>query len=131
MIIFFLMKHYRSDIPNYAVDTTTYNCGKTILEAMLDLWTKKGNLLYLFCYNNFKVNPCKCHLFFSLFNLKSININFFFFVEESSSKTFLGVTVGSSFTFDKNTNELCRKGNRNYIPLFDVLNTWLLRKSAL
>ena len=58
---------------------------------------------------------------FSPFNLKSINTNFFF-VEESSNKTFLGVTVGSSFTFDKNTNELCRKGNRNYIPLFDVLN---------
>ena len=37
MIILFLMKHYRSDIPNYAVDANTYDCGKTILEAMLDL----------------------------------------------------------------------------------------------
>ena len=61
--------------------------------------------------DDFKVNPCKCHLFLSPFNLKSINIKKFS-IEGSSSEKFLGVTVGSNFTFEKHINELCKKGNQ-------------------
>ena len=69
-----LIEHYRSDFSNYADDTTPHTCGNTFLEDISDLETTKGSLFDWFCCNNFKVNPSKCHLFLSLFNLKSITI---------------------------------------------------------
>ena len=57
------------------------------------------------------VNPSKCYFFLSPFNLKSINIKKFS-IEGSSSEKLLGVTVDSSFTFEKHINELCEKGNQ-------------------
>ena len=32
-------------------------------------------------------------------------------IEASSSEKFLGITVDRNFTFEKHTNEFCRKGN--------------------
>ena len=111
IIDLFLIEHYRSDFSNYADDTTPYNCGNTFLEVISDLETTMNNLFDWFCCNNFKVNPSKCHLFLSPFNLKSINIKKFS-IEGSSSEKFLGVTVDSNFTFEKHINELCKKGNQ-------------------
>ena len=111
IIDLFLIEHYRSDFSNYADDTTPYNCGNTFLEVISDLETTINNLFDWFCCNNFKVNPSKCHLFLSPFNLKSINIKNFS-IEGSSSKKCLGVTVDSNFTFEKHINELCKKGNQ-------------------
>ena len=111
IIDLFLIEHYRSDFSNYADDTTPYNCGNTFLEVISDLETTINNLFDWFCCNNFKVNPSKCHLFLSPFNLKSINIKNFS-IEGSSSKKFLGVTADSNFTFEKHINELCKKGNQ-------------------
>ena len=106
-----MIEHYRSDFSNYADDTTPYNCGDTFLEVISDLETTIKNLFDWFCCNNFKVNPSKCHLFLSPFNLKSINIKTFS-IEGSSSEKFLGVTVDSNFTFEKHINELCKKDNQ-------------------
>ena len=111
IIDLFLIEHYRSDFSNYADDTTPYNCGNTFLEVISDLETTINNLFDWFCCNNLKVNPSKCHLFLSPFNLKSINIKNFS-IEGSSSEKFLGVTVDSNFTFEKHINELCKKGNQ-------------------
>ena len=81
------------------------------MEVISDLETTINNLFDWFCCNNFKVNPSKCHLFLSPFNLKSINIKKFS-IEGSSSEKFLGVTVDSNFTFEEHINELCKKGNQ-------------------
>ena len=85
------------------------------MEAITDLETTIDNLFDWFCYNNFKVNPSKCHLLPSPFNLKSLNIKNSS-IEGSSSEKFLGVTVDSfafnNFTFETHINELCKKGNQ-------------------
>ena len=44
------------------------------------------------------------------FNAKSINIKSSV-IEGSSSETFIGITIDSNFTFEKQINELCKKGN--------------------
>ena len=80
------------------------------MEVISDLETI-DNLFDWFCCNNFKVNPSKCHSFLSPFNLKSINIKNSS-IEESSSEKFVGVNVESNLTFEKNINELCKKGNQ-------------------
>ena len=74
------------------------------MDAISDLEVK----LDWFCYNNFKANASKCHLFLSSFNGKSINIKSSV-IEGSSSEKFLGVTIDSNFTFEKHINELCKK----------------------
>ena len=38
IIDLFLIEQYKSDFPNYADDTTPYNCGNTFLEAISDLF---------------------------------------------------------------------------------------------
>ena len=106
-----MIENYRSDFSNYADDTTPYNCGNTFLEVISDLETTINNLFDWFCCNNSKVNPSKCHLFLSPFNLKSINIKNFS-IKGSSSVKFLGVTVDSNFAFEKHINEPCKKGNQ-------------------
>ena len=111
IIDLFLIEHYRSDLSSYADDTTPYNCGNTFLEVISDLETAIDNLFDWFCCNNFKAISSKCHLFLSPFNLKSINSKKSY-IEGSSSKKFLGVTVGSNFRFEKNINVLCKKGNQ-------------------
>ena len=68
------------------------------------------NLFNWFCNNSFKTNASKCHLFLSPFNAKFININSSLIVS-SSSKTFLGITTDSKFTFEKHINGLCKKRN--------------------
>ena len=44
------------------------------------------------------------------FNAKSINIKSSV-IEGSSSETFIGIAIDSNFTFEKQINELCKKGN--------------------
>ena len=110
IIDFFLIEHYRSGFSNYAYDTTPYNCENTFLEVISDLETTISNLFDWFCCNNFKVNPSKCHLFLSPFNLKSINIKNSS-IEGSSTEEFLGVNVDSNFAFEKHINDLCKKCN--------------------
>ena len=100
-----MIEHHRSDFSNYADDTTPYNYGNTILEVISELETAIDNLFDCFCSNNFNVNPSKCNLFLSPFNLKSINIKNSS-IEGSSSEKFLGVTV------EKHINKLCKKDNQ-------------------
>ena len=134
-----MIEHHRSDFWNYAADATSYNYGNIFLEVISDLETTIDNLFNSFFCNSFKVNPSKCHLVLSPFNLnppKSINIKKCS-IEGSCSGKFLGVSVGSSFAFDKHNNHLCKEGNNRvyvvikYMPLLDVLNTWVLLKYAL
>ena len=122
IIDLFLIEHYRSDFSNYADDTTPYNCGNTFLEVISDLETTINNLFDWFCCNNFKVNPSKCHLFLSPFNLKSINIKNFS-IEGSSSKKFLGVTVAVILHLRNILMSCVKKVTKNCMPLLDVLNT--------
>ena len=110
LIDLFLAGHSKSDFSNYADDTTPYNCGSTFLETISDLEITLDNLFNWFCYNNFKANASKCHLFLSPFNAKSINIKSSV-IEGSSSEKFLGITNDSTFTFEKHINELCKKGS--------------------
>ena len=107
---FSLAEHYKSNFSNYADDTTPYNCRSTFLETISDLEITLNNLFNWFCYNNFKANASKCHLFLSSFNAKSINIKSSV-TEGSSSEKFRGITIDSNFTVEKHTNELCKKGN--------------------
>ena len=59
------------------------------------------NLFDWFCYNNFKGNASKRHLFLLPFNAKSINIKSSA-IEGSSSEKFLGIAIDNNFTFLKN-----------------------------
>ena len=95
----FLAEHYKLDFSNYTDDTTPYNCGSTISETISDLEITLDNLFNWFCYNNFKANASKCHLFLSPFNAKSINIKSSV-KESSSSEKFLGIKIDSNFTFE-------------------------------
>ena len=76
-------------------------------ETISDLEITLNNLFNRFCYNHFKANASKCHLFLSP---KSINIKSSV-IEGSSSEKFVGITIDSNFTFEKHINELCKKGN--------------------
>ena len=96
----FLAEHYKSDFSNYADDTTPCNCGSAFFETIPDLEITLDKLFNWFCYNNFKANASKCHLFLSPFNAKSINIKSSV-IESSSSEKFLGITIDSNFTFEK------------------------------
>ena len=78
----------------------------TISEVEIPL----DNLFNRFCYDNFKANASKCHLFLSPFNAKSINIKSSA-IEGSSNEKFFDITIDSNFTFEKHINELCKKGN--------------------
>ena len=120
LIDLFLAGHYKSDFCNYADDTTPYNCRSTYLETTSDLQITLDNLFNWFCYNNFRANGSKCHLFLSPFNAKSINIKSSV-IEGSSSEIFLGVTIDSNFTFKKHVNELCKKGNSKLRALTSCL----------
>ena len=80
------------------------------METVSDLEIALDNLFNWFCFNNFKANASKCHLFLLLFNVKSINIKSSV-IEGSSSEKFLGTTIDSNFTFEKHINELYKKGN--------------------
>ena len=73
---------------------------ETILDAISNLQTTIGNHFDWFCFNNFKVNLPKCHLFLSPFTLNYMNIKNSS-VEGNSSENFFGVTVHSNFTFEK------------------------------
>ena len=110
LIDLFLAEHYKSDFSIYADDTNSYNCRSTFLETISDLEITLDNLFNWLCYNNFKANASKCHLFLSPFKAKSINIKSSV-IEDSSSEKFLGITIDSNFTFEKHINEPCKKGN--------------------
>ena len=110
LIDLFLAEHYKSDFSNYADGTTPYKCRSTFLGTISDLEITLNNLFNWFCYNNFKANASKCHLFLSPFNAKSIN-NKSSVIEGSSSEKFLGIAIDSNFTFEKHINELCKKDN--------------------
>ena len=110
LIDLFLAEQYKSDFSNYADDSTPYNCRSTFSETISDLKITLHNLFNWFCYNNFKANASKCHLFLLPFNAKSINIKSSV-IEGSSSEKFLGITVDSNFSFEKHINKLCNKGS--------------------
>ena len=110
LIDLFLAEHYKSDVSNYADDTTPHNFGSTFFKTISDVKITLDNLFNRFCYNNSKANASKCHLFFSPFNAKSINIKSSV-TAGSSSEKFLGITIYSKFTFEKHINELFKKGN--------------------
>ena len=78
------------------------------METISDLEVTSDNLFNWFCYNDFKANTSKCHLFLSPFNAKSINIKSSV-IEGSSSETFLGITIDSNFIFEKHMS-FVRKG---------------------
>ena len=102
---------YSPSVDKYAMFVIFQNNEtSTFLETISDLEITLDNLFNWFCYNNFKVNASKCHLFLLSFNAKSINIKSSV-IEGSSSEKFLGITIDSNFTFEKHINELCKKGN--------------------
>ena len=105
IIDLFLIEHYRSDFSSYPDDTTQYNCGNTFLEVISDLEITTDNLSDWFCCNNFKVNPSKCHLFISPFNVKFINIK---------NSSIEGRNILMSYV---------KRVTKNYRPLLDLLNT--------
>ena len=74
LIDFFLGKYYKLGFSSYADGITSYDCRSTFLETMSDLEITLDKLFNWFCYNNFKANASKCHLFLLPFNAKSINI---------------------------------------------------------
>ena len=67
------------------------------LETISDLEITLDNLFSSFCYNNFKANASKCHLFLLPLNAKSINIKNSV-IEGSSIERFLGITIDINFT---------------------------------
>ena len=78
------------------------------MDTISDLEITLNSLFNWFSYNNFKASASKYHLFLSPFNVKFINIKSSV-TEGSSSEKFLGITIGSNFTFEK--SEHCKKEN--------------------
>ena len=68
----FLAEHYKSDFSNYTDNTTPCNRGSIVFETISDLEITLDNLFNWFCYNKFKENVPKYHLFLLPFNAKSI-----------------------------------------------------------
>ena len=95
LIDLFLAEHYKSDFSNCTDDTTPYDCGSAFFETIPDLEITLDKLFNWSCYNNFKANTSKCHLFLSPFNAKSINMKSSA-IEGSSSEKFLGITIESA-----------------------------------
>ena len=96
LINLFLAEDYKSDFSNYADDTTLYNYRSTFLETISDLEITLVNLFNLFCYNDFKANTSKCHLFLPPFDAKSFNVKSSV-IEDRSGEKFLGITIDSNF----------------------------------
>ena len=110
LIDLLLAEHYKPYFSNYEDNVTPCNCRNTFFETISDLEITSDNLLNLLCYNSFKENASKCHLFLSPYNAKSIN-NESSVIDGSSSEKFLGIIIDSNFTFEKHTNELCKNDN--------------------
>ena len=97
IIDFFLIEQYKSDFSDCADDTAPYNCGNTFLETISDLETTIDNLFGWFYYNNVKANLI---YFYHLLIPNSLNIKSSS-TEGTSSEKFVGVTIDSNFTFEK------------------------------
>ena len=102
----------KSDIANYADDTTPYSVDTNMEPLLNSLETDTNTLIKWFSDNYLKLNADKCHLLISNHN-KDIHIN----VEEeviecSTSVKLLGVTLDNNLNFKDHVSNLCKKASQ-------------------
>ena len=109
--LFLLMN--RSEICNYADDTTIYVCDSKI-ECVVDgLEQDAAQLATWHPENYMQLNVDKCHLM--IFGEKSKKMKIHFgeaVIEESDEETLLGITLDTKLSFKSHVQSLCRKASQ-------------------
>ena len=108
--LFFIIK---TDICNYADDTTPYTVDISLERLMTKLESATNTALEWFHYNGMKLNSSKCHLLvcghkFECMILKIGNSH----VVESHLVKLLGIKIESELTFNKQMEITCKKASQ-------------------
>ena len=105
------LEDYSSDFANFADDTTLYECGPTLNEAMNNLETTTEKMFKWLSFNNLKANASKCHFFLSPYQPVPVNIKGSI-IESSNCEKLLGIYIDSNFSFEYHINRICRKASQ-------------------
>ena len=101
----------KSEICNFAGDSTVYSCGKDIAKIKEDLICTMKNVLKWFMLNSFKVNPGKFH--FRILGDKNCHKHILKLnstcAHPSDDVTLLGIMTVKNLTFKKHIHNLVRK----------------------
>ena len=109
--LFLLMN--RSEICNYADDTTIYVCDSKIGCVIDGLEQDTAQLATWYPENYMKLNVDKCHLM--IFGEKSKKMKIHFgeaVIDESDEETLLGITLDTKLSFKSHVQSLCRKASQ-------------------
>ena len=108
----------KTEVCNYADDTTFHSCDKELNSVLLDL--EHDSLLAIEWYeaNYMKLNKSKCHLLVSGSKFEHVwakigNEQ----IWESASEKLLGIEIHSNLNFNEHVNNLCKKANRKLTAL--------------
>ena len=108
--LFFTIK---TDICNYADDTTLYTADMSLEELMVKLECGSKCAIEWFCFNGMKLNASKCHLLICGHKHESMILNIGGNqVIESNAVKLLGMQIESELTFSKYMETLCKKASQ-------------------
>ena len=118
--IFYFVK--KSDIANYADDTTPFTMDKT-MDALLDSLEKDvSTIIKWFEHNYLKLNADKCHLLVSSHS-KDIEINVGKeIIECENSVKLLGITLDNKLNFNEHVSNICKKVSKKIHALARISN---------
>ena len=123
----------RSDVCNFANDSTLYSCGKKLENIFVNLKIDLKNLLYWFEVNLLKANPGK----FQLMILGDKKNNTFLLnihdkeIKNSSEVELLGITVDSQLKFKNHIDNLCGKASYKLHALLGIRNFLTVEKAKM
>ena len=102
----------KSDIANYADDTTPFTVNKTMDSLLDSLGKDTDSLIKWFRDNYLKLNAEKCHLLVSNHS-KDIEINVGEeIIECEKSVKLLGVTLDNQLNFNEHVSNICKKASQ-------------------
>ena len=106
--MFSFMEDY--EIANYADDSTPFSA-KPDHKSVVQELEVSSSILFTWLRNNYmKANTDKSHLLLSGNSNLTANIDGNV-IESKGSQVFIGITIDSNLSFDKHTNNLCKKAS--------------------
>ena len=110
MLFYFLQ---RTEVCNFADDTTPYACDSLLENVLIDLEHDFSLSIEWFENNHMKLNAGKCHLFISGNKYEHCWVNTGVSkLWESSNVKLLGVNIDNHLKFDKHLSGICSKASQ-------------------
>ena len=111
----------RSEICNYADDTTIYVCDSKI-ESVIDSLEQDATQLSTWYPENYmKLNVDKCHLMIFGEKRRKVKIHIAeAVIEESDEETLLGITLDTKISFKSHVQSLCKKASQKLHALSTI-----------